>query len=134
MDCLALQTKILNEVDNHKFGDYLEDAAFVLFISSTQQKMILNGTWVPNLWFVTKMVEFCKHLQYPELASIILDSYISDQARLQNVEFVAKSRDSALKKKILTLIRKFKFEQDISELNELELINALPELTSPIGF
>ena len=134
MDCIAFQTKILNQLDNHKFGDYLEDVSFVLFIASTQQKMILDGTWIPNLWFVTKMVEFCKHLHYPELASIILDSYISDQARLQNVEFVAKSRDSALKKKIQTLVEKFKFEQDISELNEHELINALPELTSPIGF
>ncbi len=134
MDCLALQTKILNEVDKHHFGGFIEDSLLVLFIASTQQKMILENTWIPNLVFGMKMVEVCQFLKNSDLASIITDSYIADQARLQNVEFVAKSRDGVLKRKIIALLNKIKFEQDLSDLNENELMYVLSELTTPFDF
>ena len=134
MDCLALQTKILNEVDAHHFGGFLEDSLLVLFIASTQQKMILENTWIPNLAFGMKMVEVCQFLKNSDLASIITDSYIADQARLQNVEFVAKSRDNALKRKIIAILKKIKFEQNLSDLNENELMYVLSELTTPFDF
>ena len=134
MDCITIQTKILNEVDAHHFGGFLEDSLLVLFIASTQQKMILENTWIPNLAFTMKMVEACQFLKNSDLASIITDSYIADQARLKNVEFVAKSRDCALKKKINVLIKKIRFEKDISDLNENELMYVLSELTTPLDF
>jgi hypothetical protein len=134
MDCLAIQTKILNEIDTHYFGGFLEDSLLVLFIASTQQKMILENTWIPNLAFTMKMVEACQFLKNSDLASIITDSYIADQARLQNVEFVAKSRDGALKRKIIALLDKIKFTQDLSDLNENELMFVLSELTIPFNF
>ena len=134
MDCLTIQTKIMAKIDTHQFGEYLEDSSLVLFITSTQQRMIQEETWIPTITFVTKMVDLCRFLPFPELSSIILDSHIADQARLQNVDFVAKSRDSTLRKKISFLMGNFKFEHDLSILNEYELMKALSEITTPVEF
>ena len=108
-ECSDIQSKIIQVINNRRYGDYIDDAFFVIFLASTQQHMLLENTWIPSMEFVLSLIECCKFLIYPDLASLVCDIHIADQARLQNVDFVAKSRDSSIQKKTKALLLNLDF-------------------------
>ena len=133
-ECSDIQSRIIQIINNRLYGDYIEDGFFVIFLASIQQHMLLENTWIPSMEFVLSLIECCKFLLYPELASIVCDIHIADQARLQNVDFVVKSRDSSVKKKMKSLLLNLDFEENTLSLDENELLMVLAETTKPSNF